>query len=95
MFLDVRKKDREASLADVVGEVELEEEGDGARLFRSKASGYEQFHLLCTTEDSYGVVAIFASSLCVFARCALSYLQFSCLSLRSTDNIAIENFRVR
>lgn len=36
--LDVRKKDREANLATVVGEVEMEEDGGGAKLFRSKAS---------------------------------------------------------
>ena len=36
--MDVRKMDRKASLASVAGEVEMEEEGDGARLFQSEAS---------------------------------------------------------
>lgn len=38
VFMDVRKMDRKASLASVAGEVEMEEEGDGARLFQSEAS---------------------------------------------------------
>ena len=36
VFMDVRKMDRKASLASVAGEVEMEEEGDGARLFQSE-----------------------------------------------------------
>lgn len=36
VFMDVRKMDRTASLASVAGEVEMEEEGDGARLFQSE-----------------------------------------------------------
>lgn len=36
VFMDVRRKDKEASLSSVADEVEMEEEGDGARLFRSE-----------------------------------------------------------
>ena len=36
--MNIRKKDQETSLASVAGEVEMEEEGDGARLFQSEAS---------------------------------------------------------
>ena len=38
VLMNIRKKDRETSLASVAGEVEMEEEGDGARLFQSEAS---------------------------------------------------------
>lgn len=38
VFMDVRRIDQEASLASVAGEVEMEEEGHGARLFQSKVS---------------------------------------------------------
>lgn len=35
--MDVRRKDRDTSLANVAGEVEMEEEGDGSKLFQSEA----------------------------------------------------------
>lgn len=38
MFMDVRRTDRKTNLANVAGEVEMEDEVDGATLFRSKAS---------------------------------------------------------
>lgn len=38
--MDVRRRDRETSLASVADEVEMEEEGDGAKLFESEASYY-------------------------------------------------------
>ncbi|CAM9113551.1 unnamed protein product, partial [Scytosiphon promiscuus] len=38
VFMDVRRTDREASLASVAGELEMEEQGDGAKLLKSKAS---------------------------------------------------------
>lgn len=38
IFMDVRRTDRKASLASVAGEVEMEEQGDGAKLLKSKAS---------------------------------------------------------
>jgi len=36
--MDVRRSDRQASLASVAGELEMEEQGDGAKLLKSKAS---------------------------------------------------------
>lgn len=37
IFMDVKRTDRKASLASVAGEVEMEEQGDGAKLLKSKA----------------------------------------------------------
>lgn len=37
--MGVRRKDPDTSLASVAGEVEMEEEGNGARLFQNKARG--------------------------------------------------------
>lgn len=36
--MDVRVKDRNSNMAVVAGELKMEEEGDGAKLFESKAS---------------------------------------------------------
>lgn len=44
MLLDVRRQDEEASLASVAQEVEMEEEGDGAKLFRSKVETRKTCH---------------------------------------------------
>lgn len=48
IFMDVRRTDRKASLASVAGELEMEEQGDGAKLLKSKASaGWQSFACVC------------------------------------------------
>lgn len=59
IFMDVRRTDRKASLASVAGELEMEEQGDGAKLLKSKASArrqslaYFSFTQACRTVDIF------------------------------------------
>lgn len=68
VFMDVRRTDREASLASVAGELEMEEQGDGAKLLKSKASAiHARFGLLpfhVPPADSFGTCVESGSSPC-------------------------------
>lgn len=49
--MDVRRTDRKASLASVAGELEMEEQGDSAKLLKSKASAARQSLLTLVYAD--------------------------------------------
>lgn len=60
--MGVRRKDPDTSLASVAGEVEMEEEGNGARLFQNKASemislGFDRLRRLRDTTNMHTIGA--------------------------------------
>ena len=48
--MDVRRTDRKASLASVADELEMEEQGDGAKLLKSKVSKAAELCVLSLTQ---------------------------------------------
>lgn len=58
--MDVRRSDRKASLASVAGELEMEEQGDGAKLLKSKASTAWKSFACCFSQACRIGHAIFA-----------------------------------